>query len=56
MPKLKHKERDLQLLRHPRTNRKLAFWTNPADSFMEGDPNLVTAYALLALAYAQPKA
>lgn len=30
-------------------------WTNPADSFMEGDPNLVTAYALLALAYAQPK-
>ncbi|SIO26023.1 squalene-hopene/tetraprenyl-beta-curcumene cyclase [Singulisphaera sp. GP187] len=31
-------------------------WTNPADSFMEGDPNLVTAYALLALAYAQPKA
>ena len=29
-------------------------WTNPADSFMEGDPNLVTAYALLALAYAQP--
>jgi squalene-hopene/tetraprenyl-beta-curcumene cyclase len=30
-------------------------WTNPADRFMEGDPNLVTAYALLALAYAQPK-
>jgi len=29
-------------------------WTNPADNFMEGDPNLVTAYALLALAYAQP--
>lgn len=30
-------------------------WTNPADRFMEGDPNLVTSYALLALAYAQPK-
>ena len=26
-------------------------WVNPADRFMEGDPNLVTAYALLALAY-----
>jgi squalene-hopene/tetraprenyl-beta-curcumene cyclase len=30
-------------------------WVNRADSFMEGDPNLVTAYALLALAYAQPR-
>lgn len=28
-------------------------WVNAADRFMEGDPNLVTAYALLALAYAQ---
>jgi squalene-hopene/tetraprenyl-beta-curcumene cyclase len=27
-------------------------WVNTADRFMEGDPNLVTAYALLALAYA----
>ncbi len=26
-------------------------WVNPSDRFMEGDPNLVTAYALLALAY-----
>jgi squalene-hopene/tetraprenyl-beta-curcumene cyclase len=26
-------------------------WVNSADRFMEGDPNLVTAYALLALAY-----
>lgn len=25
-------------------------WVNPADRFMEGDPNLVTAYALVALA------
>jgi squalene-hopene/tetraprenyl-beta-curcumene cyclase len=31
-------------------------WVNPADSFMEGDPNLVTSYGLLALAYAQPTA
>ena len=27
-------------------------WVNPADGFMEGDPNLVTAYGLLALSYA----
>ena len=30
-------------------------WVNKADAFMEGDANLVTAYALLALAYARPK-
>ncbi len=30
-------------------------WVNKADAFMEGDPNLVTSYALLALAYARPK-
>jgi squalene-hopene/tetraprenyl-beta-curcumene cyclase len=27
-------------------------WVNTADRFMEGDPNLVTAYGLLALSYA----
>jgi squalene-hopene/tetraprenyl-beta-curcumene cyclase len=27
-------------------------WVNRADSFMEGDPNLVTAYGLLAIAHA----
>ncbi len=31
-------------------------WVNKADRFMEGDPNLVTAYALLALAYTRPRA
>ena len=31
-------------------------WVNSADRFMEGDPNLVTAYALLALAHTRPKA
>ncbi len=30
-------------------------WVNTADRFMEGDANLVTAYALLALAYTRPK-
>jgi squalene-hopene/tetraprenyl-beta-curcumene cyclase len=28
-------------------------WVNPADTFMEGDPNLVTSYCLLALSYAK---
>ncbi len=31
-------------------------WVNPSDRFMEGDPNVVTAYALLALSYAQSRA
>jgi squalene-hopene/tetraprenyl-beta-curcumene cyclase len=30
-------------------------WVNPNDRFMEGDPNLVTAYALLALGYLRDK-
>ncbi len=30
-------------------------WVNPADRFMEGDPNLVTAYALIALAQTLPR-
>jgi len=30
-------------------------WVNPADRFMEGDANLVTAYALLALAHTSGK-
>jgi squalene-hopene/tetraprenyl-beta-curcumene cyclase len=30
-------------------------WVNKADRFMEGDPNLVTAYCLLALGHARPK-
>jgi squalene-hopene/tetraprenyl-beta-curcumene cyclase len=28
-------------------------WVNPADRFLEGDPNLVTAYGVLALAHAR---
>jgi squalene-hopene/tetraprenyl-beta-curcumene cyclase len=30
-------------------------WINPSDRWMEGDPNLVTGYALLALSYCHPK-
>jgi squalene-hopene/tetraprenyl-beta-curcumene cyclase len=29
-------------------------WVNPVDRFMEGDPNLVTAYCILALDHARP--
>lgn len=29
-------------------------WLNPSDRWMEGDPNLVTGYALLALSYCKP--
>lgn len=31
-------------------------WVNTADRWYEGDPNLVTAYALLVLSYCDPKA
>jgi squalene-hopene/tetraprenyl-beta-curcumene cyclase len=30
-------------------------WVNDKDQWMEGDPNLVTGYALLALSYCKPK-
>jgi squalene-hopene/tetraprenyl-beta-curcumene cyclase len=30
-------------------------WVNERDQWMEGDPNLVTGYALMALSYCQPK-
>jgi squalene-hopene/tetraprenyl-beta-curcumene cyclase len=29
-------------------------WVNPTDRWMEGDPNIVTAYSLLALEYCEP--
>ena len=35
--------------------RHYVYWVNKADGFMEGHPNLVTSYGLLALAYARPK-
>ena len=30
-------------------------WVNPAGRWLEGDPNLATAYALMALSYCEPK-
>lgn len=40
------------LAKHQNSNGS---WVNPSDSFMEGDPNIVTAYSLLALASARAK-
>ena len=37
-----------------RRQREDGSWVNNADRWMEGDPNLVTAYALLALSYCRP--
>lgn len=37
-----------------RLQREDGAWVNKTSRWMEGDPNLVTAYALLALAYCQP--
>lgn len=31
------------------------YWNNPTDQWMEGDPNLVTGYALMALSHCKPK-
>ena len=31
-------------------------WKNSSERWLEADPNLVTAYSLLALAYCEPKA
>lgn len=44
-------------LRHELARRQSpdGSWVNEADRWMEGDPNLVTAYALLALAYCKPQ-
>jgi squalene-hopene/tetraprenyl-beta-curcumene cyclase len=35
--------------------RENGSWLNPTDRWYEGDPNLVTAYALLALSYCEPQ-
>jgi hypothetical protein len=34
---------------------EIGSWVNPADSFMEGDPNNVTSYGLLELSQARPQ-
>ncbi len=37
------------------TQKSDGSWTNEADRWYEGDPNLVTSYSLLALSYCSPK-
>ena len=39
-----------------RRQRENGSWVNSDPRWLEGDPNLVTAYALLALSYCQPRA
>ena len=38
------------------TQRKNGSWLNEADRWYEGDPNLVSAYSLMALSYCEPPA
>lgn len=38
-----------------KTQRPDGSWINDKDRWMEGDPNLVTGYALMALSYCKPK-
>ena len=41
--------------RWPSGSRPDGSWVNDSDHWMEGDPNLVTGYALMALSYCRPK-
>jgi squalene-hopene/tetraprenyl-beta-curcumene cyclase len=54
---VKHDWRKELTLQLAKTQRPDGSWINEKDQarWMEGDPNLVTAYALLALSYSQPK-
>jgi squalene-hopene/tetraprenyl-beta-curcumene cyclase len=38
-----------------RRQRPDGSWANPTDRWMEGDPNLVTGYALMALSHCRPR-
>jgi squalene-hopene/tetraprenyl-beta-curcumene cyclase len=51
----KHDWRNELTLQLAKTQRPNGSWTNEQDRWMEGDPNLVTAYALLALSYSKPR-
>lgn len=52
---IKHDWRKDLTLQLAKTQRPDGSWVNEMDRWMEGDPNLVTAYALLALSYSKPK-
>lgn len=52
--KLKHNWRAELVAQLSKVQRKDGSWTNEADRWFEGDPNLVTSYSLLALTYCHP--
>ncbi len=51
----KHRWREELILELARRQRSDGSWTNENPRWMESDPNLVTAYVLLALAHARPR-
>ena len=50
----KHNWRDDLMKQLAKTQNSDGSWTNEADRWYEGDPNLVTSYSLLALSYCNP--
>ena len=52
---IKHDWRKELTLQLAKTQRPDGSWVNDQDRWMEGDPNLVTSYALLALSYSKLK-
>lgn len=52
---VKHNWRSDLIKQLSKTQKANGSWSNEADRWMEGDPNLVTAYSLLALSNAKPK-
>lgn len=51
----KHNWRNEMVAELAKTQGDNGSWVNSADRWMEGDPNLVTAYALMALKYCESK-
>ena len=51
----KHKWRQDLLQTLAKRQRPDGSWVNPQDRFMEGDPSLVTGFALMTLSYCKPK-
>ena len=52
---IKHNWRQELVIELADAQAKNGSWTNPADRWYEGDPQLVTSYALLALSYINPQ-
>ena len=52
----KHQWRDELIAKLASQQQADGSWINPEKRWLEGDPNLVTAYALLTLSYCQPDA